>query len=227
MTTGAAKLEVLWRLADEGHRAGQSRDATFEEVGLILDRTLERPDYDSTPGNARAFARTGGDGVHFCFLVGEAEAIRDDCPIVMCVPASSRGNVIVGADLVEFLALGTRFGFFVLEQIVYERERFLDAYADGDDRAFALRGEGAWQIQRIADAFGIAPWRDVRARLAELESHEAGMKPPLPGRAPATPPSLLDFWESSLRVQESRPDDERDEGTIAMLRSKLAQLRSS
>jgi hypothetical protein len=102
-----ADLQKLWQLADEAPRPKARRE---------------------TPANTLAFARTGGDGVHFNFVLRDGR-VREDSPILMAVPMNvDRPHVIVGRDLRDFLALGVGRGFFLLDGLVYDPESFLGAY---------------------------------------------------------------------------------------------------
>jgi len=152
-------LEKLWQLAknDEMH---------FEPVGLILPKDISNWGYDATPTNAITFATTGGDGVHYSFICNEVP--DDDSPIVMTVPMNNE-NIIVGENIIEFLALGCRYGYFALEQLSFDRDgtidmldskNFSDDYFDNEKE---LLGE-------ISSTFLVQPWNNHAVRLKELES---------------------------------------------------------
>lgn len=92
-----------------------------EEIGLLCTSELLPPTYDATPKNCLTFAGTGGDGVHFGFL-DLGYGVSDDSPVVMTIPMNfDQPNLVVGASLRDFLGLGTRLGYFCLEQLVYHR----------------------------------------------------------------------------------------------------------
>ncbi|HUG19268.1 MAG TPA: hypothetical protein VMM56_09845, partial [Planctomycetaceae bacterium] len=78
--------------------------------------------YWCTPINSIAFGWTGGDGVHFSFLLS-GNKVDESSPVIMTVPAnSSLPNIIVAENFAEFLRLGLNHGFFGLEQLSYEPE---------------------------------------------------------------------------------------------------------
>ena len=143
------------------------RMSAFGEIGLFLHERLDYPAYTSTPRNSLTFASTGGDGVHYGFLVG-SQFKESDPPIVMTVPMNfDLPNVIVGENLEEFLALGCRAGYFSLEQLVYDRVRTIrdletgDLYPDTTDEELDL-------LTAICAEFEVAPWPNVEGRLDQL-----------------------------------------------------------
>src|SRR5262245_34005982 len=74
-------------------------------VGLRFDRRLDESRYSSsTPLNCRTFANTGGDGVHFSFVVQEG-MVRESSPVVVTVPCAGV-SLVVGENLFDFLCLG-------------------------------------------------------------------------------------------------------------------------
>jgi hypothetical protein len=160
-------LRQLWKLAGaDPLGVGSDWIGAFEPIGLILLSPPRNRGYWCTPVNSLAFATTGGDGVHYSLLSVEGD-ITDFSPIVMTVPMCDTPNVIVGANLREFLALGCRFGYFSLEQLVYQPERTLEALntqrfdpeAGGTERAL---------LHKISSHFSVTPWADPRQRLRDL-----------------------------------------------------------
>lgn len=102
-----------------GAALGASADVAAETIGLLLEPNLARWSYEATPSRSLTFASTGGDGVHYSVLTD----VGRPGPIVMTVPMNfDEPNVVVGADLRDFLSLGCHFGYFALEQLVYDRE---------------------------------------------------------------------------------------------------------
>jgi hypothetical protein len=100
-------------------RALRLRGPDAEWAGIFVHSKLERWGYEATPLNSVTFGSTGGDGVHFGFLHVDGEK-RDDGPIVMTVPmAFERPNIVVAETLSEFVRIGCRSGWFVLEQLAY------------------------------------------------------------------------------------------------------------
>ena len=166
-------LIKLWSLTDEPF----SDDAPdwngfFDPIGLILHGNLECFDYWCTPTNSTTFASTGGDGVHYGLLdIGEGFA--DSSPVVMTVPMSDTPNTIVGANLLEFLALGCRQGYFSLEQLIYQRDNKVAALDSGEFDPEA--GEDEIQLlTSISSAFDLKSWADNDSRLRSLEDEFFG-----------------------------------------------------
>ena len=163
-----ATLERLWNLAGGDPRDSEADwNATFDPVGLILLAPPRNFGYWCTPTNSTTFATTGGDGVHFGW-VGLPIQDVDFWPIVMTVPMWDSSNLIVGASLREFLALGCRFGYFSLEQLVYDfpntvailRSGEFDEEAGGTERAL---------LARLTSEFSLVPWPDPESRLQALQ----------------------------------------------------------
>ncbi|GGE95217.1 hypothetical protein [Hymenobacter cavernae] len=91
----------------------------------------ENYSYFCTPVNTISFARTGGNGVHFGILNGVGE---EACgPVIMTVPMASVNNIVVAETLEEFLGIGCRNGWFVLEQLAYNASEALAYYASQDE----------------------------------------------------------------------------------------------
>lgn len=103
-----------------------------DNLGLLLAPTLVPSAYSGTPIDCIPFAYTGGDGVHFSFA-DTGEATLNSSPVTMTVPMCfDRPNRVVGRDLKEFLALGLRTGYFVLEQLQYSPERMIARLEEQD-----------------------------------------------------------------------------------------------
>lgn len=125
-------LEKIWMLADQlGEKQGIDPIGVFDPCGLILIRPLRNYGYFCTPHNSLSFATTGGDGVHYGFLMIN-QLDYDFKPIVMTVPMADTHNVIVAENLEEFLGLGYHVGWFTLEQIVNDAEDAISYFADPD-----------------------------------------------------------------------------------------------
>ena len=104
------------KIIDRLREFGKTHD--MERVGFILTDELVEEWYDSSPLNCVAFATTGGDGVHFSVFKDFDE---DESPVVMTVPMNfGEENIVIANSLYEFLCLGSRFGFFGLEQLSYD-----------------------------------------------------------------------------------------------------------
>jgi hypothetical protein len=153
-------LDRLWAL-EERIAAG-----SFDPVGLILERPPARNIYEETPLNTLCFARTGGGGVHFSFLIHD-DVDPADAPVVLTVPGSENHNIIVGANLLEFLGLGCLDGYFRLEYLSDDNDEVIEHLMRGnrDDMANHERDV----LKQVRDEFDLQPWTDVPKRLAELK----------------------------------------------------------
>lgn len=162
-----ALLSRLWELAGANPLDDCADwNSAFDRVGLILLAPPRHGGYWCTPQNSIAFATTGGDGVHYSWVILPGTPI--DCsPIVMTVPMSDTPNVIVGANLREFLCLGCRFGYFALEQLVYDFDRTVSALENGELDAEATNQERNL-LNRLSTALDLNPWEDPLARLKSL-----------------------------------------------------------
>lgn len=162
-------LAKLWNLATVDPTNPESNwNETFDLIGLILLVPPENFSYWCTPINTLTFAATGGDGVHYG-LLAENGKFTDSSPVVMTVPMCDTPNMILGANLLEFLALGCRFGYFSLEQLIYEPEETLQELEqftiheemNADERAL---------LQLLTEEFQLSPWLNPRQRLTELQA---------------------------------------------------------
>jgi hypothetical protein len=147
-------------------------DPGLGSLGLILDRQLDQSRYSySTPLNCRTFAHTGGEGVHFSFLV-EDGLVREGSPVVVTIPAVGGQNFAVGENLFDFLCLGVHRGYFALEQLAYHLELTLEVFTNPD-----------WQpTESWHGSVGFVTGRESKRVLAFLTS-ELGLRPwPSPDR---------------------------------------------
>ena len=132
-----------------------SERTELEDEGLRVDELLAPSGYDASPFGYVTFASTGGDGVHFNVPLGDVG------PIVMTVPMAFDGpNIIVGANIEEFLALGCVYGYFGLEQLAYNMEGAIRAIQTAEDQSAAL--------SKLSHQFGLEPWPAVGKRLDQL-----------------------------------------------------------
>lgn len=204
-------MEELWQLAEEesarikaspeGWRkfhttffanleTGQSLEHAsnyiFDPIGIILIRPLKNIEYESTPRNSLTFAETGGDGVHFGLVQMEGQ-ILEKSPVVMTVPANyGEENLIVGGNLHEFLCLGSRMGYFLLEQLTYSDNRKqtledLEHPEAAAEREFQATKDilgkdhfdrDRYLLQMLRDRLSLKPWHNVAKRLKELQSFQ-------------------------------------------------------
>ena len=164
MTESLAKLQSITGT----NLSGDSSDWNdyFDPIGLNLEGKLENYEYWCTQKNSITFASTGGDGVHFG-LLDIGNGITEESPVVMTVPMCDTPNTVVGSNLVDFLSLGCRQGFFVLEQLIYQFDVMVDELDSG------LYGEEMEeaeldQLDAISSGFNLSPWTNHKAKLANL-----------------------------------------------------------
>ena len=144
-------------------------ESSPESIGLFL---VEQPwisDYSQTPTNARVFAVTAAEGVHFG-LIEHDGSVSDDSPVVMTVPGMldpEESNVIVGASVSEFLALGAARGFDNMNALASgpdeAREWLASASVEGHPAAARLRRELS-----LGDAFDLDRFEELQRRYRPL-----------------------------------------------------------
>ncbi|GAA0717273.1 hypothetical protein [Dokdonella soli] len=162
-----ATLLQLWSLTGRSpSHSAADWNHFFDPIGLILLAPAAKNNYWCTPLNSFTFAATGGDGVHYG-LVNTGSGFTDFSPVVMTVPMCDTPNLIVGANLKEFLSLGCRFGYFALEQLIYNRERTIRELATGQFDPEQEEKERRL-LKSITEAFNLKPWANPAARLEEL-----------------------------------------------------------
>lgn len=141
-----------------------------EAIGLLPMPSLHHSGYSQAPRNSLAFATTGGDGVHFS-LVAIDETAMASWPVVMTVAMNfGAENLIVGADLREFLGLGLRQGYFELEQLLYKPDETID-WLDQDFDQAPCSVDKVRALTAIQRTFEISPWRKHGPRIAELQAN--------------------------------------------------------
>jgi hypothetical protein len=178
---------ALWNRLRELDKAAAKQfpadnDRGFGALGLILYPRPQHGGYSSTPTNTIAFAGTGGEGVHFSFLV-EGGKVTEKSPIVITIPMEfGHPNFIGGESLFDFLCLGYYRGYFALETV--SSERFFEAYASGKwplsriegrplDWDYAV-GYGVNEHQRTLLDFliaeiGLSPWKNLKRKFQRLQ----------------------------------------------------------
>lgn len=107
---------------DEEISAASKGRCGLSHVGLILVNPLydEEVRYQGcTPLNCRVFACTGGDGVHYSFLV-EDDSITEDSPVVVTYPEDE--SSVVASSLKEFLSKGLISGYDEVSDVDVEDE---------------------------------------------------------------------------------------------------------
>ncbi len=145
--------------ADAARRYPADCDQGLGQMGLLIHSRLANAGYWCTPTNSAAFASTGGDGVHFSFLV-DRDTITENSPVVVTVPAKfgepEFANVVVAENLGNFLRFGLHRGYFGIEQLAYEPDLTLQAYGSADwqpseDRHYSVGYHLSENGQRVRD----------------------------------------------------------------------------
>jgi hypothetical protein len=175
----------LWFARELGRRETSFIDIELEWTtvvdtgcGIYLHRPpLHNGGYSCTPTNTVKFANTGGEGVHFSFLLADGEW-GPTSPVVMTCPAAGGiENVIVGESLAEFLGLGLQTGYFALEYLAHSAAAFdsghpfVTEHLEPKRLASWLEPEEAEILRRLGKRFGLLPWTVAGNRLAELQRH--------------------------------------------------------
>jgi hypothetical protein len=145
---------------------------------LILLPRLRHFGYVSTPKNSLAFACTGGEGVHFSFLVANA-TVDDDSPVICTVPcAFGRENHIVGRNIFDFLCLGYYLGYFGLEQLGYDADKTIKVFGSGSWKpqcerdwlvGFGVNQEEKKVLNYLIEQCGLMPWKSVKRKFKLLQ----------------------------------------------------------
>lgn len=129
-----------------------------------------------TPLNVCVFADTGVDGAHFSLLV-EDNAVTETSPIVMTTPSCGR-SFIVGESLRDFLCLGLRCGYDVLDLLDSDtKDEAMRAFLGPADAAVSNDFKIGDVDRRILDLLQqrlrLEPWTD-RLRYDALQELHAG-----------------------------------------------------
>ncbi|MCU0547862.1 MAG: hypothetical protein MUC48_00810 [Leptolyngbya sp. Prado105] len=165
----AVTFEQLWAIANrEAQRIGETPNNVFLPIGLRLEIPEKPWEYYCTPVNVKTFASTGCDGVHYSFL----ELIpSSELPVVMTVPANygnPNPNVIISENLHEFLCLGSKASYIVLEELSYENGELnslkSSTYAD------FLSNEQIDLLNILNSEFSLRPWSVLEERMNYLQS---------------------------------------------------------
>lgn len=106
---------------DEELKSRQNNSGGLGDVGLRLsDPAHNQGRYNwCTPINCRVFASTGGDGIHYSFLV-EDERVTEKSPVVITMPADFGESSIVAESLKAFLSQGLLSGYSWLSDVPTE-----------------------------------------------------------------------------------------------------------
>jgi hypothetical protein len=173
------------------HKLGRAESSLFEYGPEDLDGRwitvvdtgcgmfLRRPPlyrecvYRRAPLNSVKFGNTGMDGIHYSFLVLDGHW-SEFSPVVMTNPCCLPRNVVVAADLTEFLRLGIRTGYFAIPYHLPDEEGdFTDpatvAPLESEEFAEWVEPDMAAALQRLARQFRLQPLEGTARRLAELQ----------------------------------------------------------
>lgn len=152
-------------------------DPGLGALGLMIDKRPDQSRYPfATPANCQTFASTGGNGVHFSFLLLEGKD-EQNAPVVVTVPAAGGLNFIVGDNLHDFLCLGYYRGYFALEQLAYNRDLTMLVYTTGDwtpteprhgSVGYVLSEEKRPVLDLLISRFDLRPWTDPK-RFQQLQ----------------------------------------------------------
>ncbi|WP_254513197.1 hypothetical protein [Anatilimnocola floriformis] len=135
VTVDLPLFDELWKLDGEiKQQFASKRNNGIEALGV----TFRNPDqlthggYSCTPTNTVAFASTGGDGVHFSFLVRD-DRVGVNSPVVLTAPSNfGNENCILAENFRTFLRMGLRRGYFAMEQLSYSPTEALHVYGTPD-----------------------------------------------------------------------------------------------
>lgn len=165
----AVTFEQLWAIAKrEAQRIGETPDGVFLPIGLQLETPTKPWEYYCTPTNVKTFASTGCDGVHYSFL--ELSSLSES-PVVMTVPANygnPNPNVIISENLYEFLCLGSRASYLVLEELSWQNGE-LGSLKSANYADF-LSDEQINLLNTLNNEFLLYPWSNLEERIVALQS---------------------------------------------------------
>ena len=162
-----AELQALYAAAQAaGPKFDLSAEAVFDYCGLLLEMPPVRQWIDwCTPRNVLTFATTGGDSVHYSYLVDE-RLPQGVCPIVMTLPCADAQSFVIAENFQEFFDYGFYVGWFSLEQLYYDDDEGA-AYFRQPSADF---GEiGLQQLPLLHQALNMKPVPPTVARFAQLQ----------------------------------------------------------
>jgi hypothetical protein len=170
--------------AEAAERFPARFDDGLGQMGMLLDSKLVNGGYWCTPKKSLAFASTGGNGVHFSFIIQNDE-ITEDSPVIVTVPANpgipEMSNCVVANNLRNFLRFGLHRGYFYLEQLVYYRDLTLAAYASPDWQpaedwhySYQLCENGQCVRDFLVERFQLTP---LAYSVSEFEALQSQFKP--------------------------------------------------
>lgn len=161
-----APLQALYDAAAAiAPRFNLSAEAVLDYCGLLLEIPSVRDYIDwSTPRNVLTFATTGGDSVHYSYLVDE-RLPEGVCPIVMTLPCADAQSFVIAENFQEFFDYGYYVGWFSLEQLYYEEEEGAAYFRQASPTFGDI---GTEQLPLLRKALNMKPVPPTLARFAEL-----------------------------------------------------------
>jgi hypothetical protein len=141
----------------------------LSELGLIFSDPIDSSRYDwCTPHNCRTFAHTGGDGIHFSFLIVDG-AITDQSPVVVTDPSACGESAILGETLREFMCLGVYQGYGAISEVGGGLDVLLAKYLNPPDPGSSCPDERMRKmLEFLRDRLDLHPWTD-RDRIRVLQ----------------------------------------------------------
>ena len=186
-------LESLREFDAEAARRFPARfDNGLGQLGMLLHAELHNEGYWCTPKNSMAFAHTGGNGVHFSFIV-DKDRITEDSAVVVTVPANPAeprdANFVVAENLRNFLRFGLYRGYFALEQLAYYPELTLQVFSSATweptedwhhSVGYQLSENGRRVRDLMVDRFDLTPLSYSVSAFADLQdTYEPLLKYPV------------------------------------------------
>ena len=175
-----APLQALYDAAEAiGPQFNLSAEAVFDYSGLILEIPPVRNWIDwCTPRNVLTFATTGGDSVHYSYLVDE-RLPAGVCPIVMTLPCASELSLVIAESFQEFFDYGYYVGWRELEQLYYEDEKGEACFHEASQ---SLNNLGMQQLPLLHKALNMQAVLPTLQRFGDLQQKYQALLniPPMP-----------------------------------------------
>jgi hypothetical protein len=157
-------------------------DNGLGQLGMLLYSDCKPGGYWCMPNNSIAFATTGGDGVHFSFIVEDGQ-VTESSPVIVTVPMNigepADCNLVVADCLRNFLRFGLIRGYFALEQLAYHRDLTLQVYSSPtwkptedwhDSVGYDLERENFHLVRELlAETFQLLPLSYTAAEFEALQ----------------------------------------------------------
>ncbi|QWC84458.1 hypothetical protein KLP28_12905 [Nocardioidaceae bacterium] len=154
-SSSEADLARLEELARTDEAFGQGLDG----YNILLGDPSEHGEWaDCPPRIGRSFA---ADGTEHEF------SLLDNGAVVLYTPLSDTPYVVVGADMREFFALLLESNGSGVGALGYDLDEGVEELTEPEDE---LEPDELLVIELLRAEFGVTPWTDHRARLAELQS---------------------------------------------------------